>query len=91
MGIEISEWHWRRTGRGKGVCSRVSFVAECRSTLSTRDRKEGNPDMYVLRCPPILSIAHDAWEIPTALPRRGNPPRWVSHGSVGWVLFANER
>jgi hypothetical protein len=45
MEIEFSEWHWQRGGRGKGVCSRVSYVAEYQPTLSTREREEGNPDV----------------------------------------------
>lgn len=90
--MEIEFWEWHLGSRGRGVCSRVSYVAEHHPTLSARERKEGNPDKCAVPFFAVPVVAHDVWEFPTAsFPLRGNPPRWVSHESVRWVGFVRKR
>ena len=62
-----------------------SYSPRCPSRRKERNRMEKSQGPHS-----TLPMMHDAWEIPTAIPRRGNPPQWYGRWG-GLYSYARDR
>ena len=61
-------------------------------STSTHAARPGEKSEIGCKIPGVpFHVAHDAWEIPTAMPRRGNPPQWYGRWGGFTYSYARDR